>query len=125
MKFIILIAVLVAGIFLAYKLFYAAPPEGSPNGTADAYLKAAMANDSEKIKSLCEDSAAESAIQTAQQLRGVVSGVMGLQFQAMKTSVPGAEEARMVMISGRMLGIEMKRDPGPAKWKIMSASFSE
>ena len=126
MKFVMLIVVLMVGGFLAYKLFLGSPPEGSPNATADAYLKASLANDTEKIKSLCEASAVDAALQTAIQLRGAVSGTMGLTFQNMKTSVPGADEARMVLIQGRMLGIEMKHDPGSSgAWKILAATYAE
>ena len=115
--------VLVVGGFLAYKLFLAPPEAGTPDATADAFVKAAVANDDAKVRALCDESVADRAVQTAGAVRAAAPALLHPSWQRMKTSSKEAEYAAMALVSGRMLGIEMKRDGGV--WKIVTVTLAD
>jgi hypothetical protein len=121
-KWLSLIVALIAGGVLAYKLFLAPPPAGTPHATADAFVKAATAGDREKIRSLCAQGAADSALEVADRLRPLSPSLTSLSFQRMKVQPP-AEDGVTALVSGRILGFEMARSG--KDWKILKVELAE
>lgn len=122
-KWVSLLVVLIVAGFFVYKMFLGPPPAGTPDATAQAFVKAAIANDTEKVKSLCTESAAPSALDVANRLQALSPSVYAFTFQAMKTSSREAETGLTAMFSGRILALEFARSG--KDWKIVSAQISE
>ncbi|MBN1868286.1 hypothetical protein JW916_13455 [Candidatus Sumerlaeota bacterium] len=121
MKWVYLIVVLVVGGWLAYALFMRPAPAGTPHATAEAYVKAAVANDMAAVDALCLPQAQSEARGVAQTLRALAGGTSMLSFSAMRTDPPRTGLSSLVQ--GRMLGIEMVKEG--ETWKIIEVSLSD
>jgi hypothetical protein len=117
-----LVVMIAAGVFV-YKMFLGAPQSGTTDATAHAFVKAAVANDTAKIRALCTDSCADSAIEVASRLKALNPSVYAFTFQAMKTSSREAQTGLTAMFSGRILALEFAQVG--KEWKIVSAQIAE
>ena len=123
-KWIYLIALLIAGPFLAIMLFVVPPPPDVTNFVAHRYVKAAIAGDAREIRSLCaDDSTANAATAIAETIRANPPRLHRFSFQKMRRLTPDAVTGlQMIVRSGLTLRMEFERKGG--KWVIVSISLS-
>ena len=121
MKWFSLVIVVMVGAVIVWTMFYRGSPEGTPYAVAEAYTEAALAGDEEKIKSLCTESAAATALQVARQIRQADPDPMSIAFKRMSADPP--RTGLMWMFRGRMLGIELLKEN--EDWKIVHTGLSD
>ena len=119
MKFFSLVIFLVVGAGLYYVLFMRPSPEGTPHSTAEAYVKAAMADDTATIDSLCKDEGKRTAQEIAPKIKNLSPNLSSLSFKRMATDPPRV--GLTMMIRGQVLTLELLKEE--KTWKIVSVGL--
>ena len=121
MKWISLIVTVIVGGLAVYYIFFGNEASTyTPVGTANAFVKAALADDMEAVKNLCEASAVQSAQATAKQVHSMVESAWEVSFSPMKANPP--REGAVAQLKGSLLSIEFIKK-GDA-WKIVTINLS-
>ena len=121
MKWAYLIVILIVAGGVYYGLFMREAPTGTTSATAEAFVKAALANDAQKVRALCTAQGASSAEAAAEKVRMSGAGALSFSFQAMEVDPP--RSGLTALFSGKLLSLEMVQE-GDA-WKIVEASVSD
>jgi len=116
----LIVTVIVGGLAVYYIFFGNEPSTYTPVGTANAFVKAALANDMETVKNLCEASAVQSTQATAKQVSSMVTSAWEVSFSPMNADPP--REGAIAQFKGSLLTIEFIKK-GDA-WKIVSINLS-
>ena len=120
MKYIMLIVVLIVGGTVAYQLFLAKPPAGTPNATAKDFVDAALKNDLDAARALSVSAAAGQAERVAAQIHAAQPDPMSVRFRPMRAESP--RKGLTAMFSGQILAIELIKEG--EEWKIVMVGLS-
>ncbi|KPL07459.1 hypothetical protein AMJ85_09500 [candidate division BRC1 bacterium SM23_51] len=117
--FILIVTLIVGGVVLYYVYRGSKPKPGTPDATAEAYVKAANNGDEATIRSLCTAAAVQDALRLAPEVRQMTQGQVA-RLQVMKADPP--RRGLCVMARGRLLGIQLIQENG--RWKIVEIGLS-
>ena len=121
MKWAYLIVILIVGGGVYYWLSMREAPTGTISATAEAFVKAALANDAQKVRALCVAQGVSSAEDVAAKIRASGAIAVNFGFQAMEVDPP--RRGLTAMFSGRVLSLEMVQEG--TTWKIIQASVAD
>ena len=121
MKWAYLIVILIVAGGVYYGLFMREAPTGTTSATAEAFVKAALQNDAQKVRALCAAQGAGSAEEVAVKIRASGASAMSFSFQAMEVDPP--RRGLTAMFSGRVLSLEMVQEG--TTWKIIQATVAD
>jgi len=121
MKWIYMIVILIVGGVLVYYLFIARQAEpGTPTATAQAFMKAAMKNDIEQVKSLCQSGAQGSMDSIVSRIQSAKPDSLTIKYSNMNSKPP--LRGILITFPGAMIAMEMLEENGA--WKIANITIN-
>lgn len=120
MKWIYMIVILFVGGMLVYYLFIAREAEpGTAMATAQAFMKAAMNNDMEAAKNLCQPGTQSSVEPIISRIQSAKPEKLTIKYSNMNAKPP--YRGVLVTFPGAMISMEMLEENGT--WKIANITM--